>query len=68
MTIDKTVLTMLVNETFKPEAFDEKQKIKTYGKREGILISDFDGFMYDGNPIVKLKPDFPVTFENSTLE
>jgi hypothetical protein len=43
---------MLVNETFKPQAFDEGQKIKTFGKREGILISDFDGFMYDGNPIV----------------
>ena len=52
MTIDKTVLTMLVNETFKPETFDERQKIKTFGKREGILISDFDGFMHDGNPII----------------
>ena len=68
MTIDKTVCTMLVNETFKPAAFDDKQSIKTFGKREGILISDFDGFMFEGNPIVTQKPEFADIFNNSTFE
>ena len=69
MTIDKTVLTMLVNETFKPQAFDERQSIKTFGKREGVLISDFDRFMYGGNPIVTQKPEIlSEIFANSTTE
>lgn len=55
MTIDKSVFSMLVNETFIPETFEQKQAIKTFGKREGILISDFDGFMPGGNPIVSLR-------------
>lgn len=66
MTIDKIVCSMLVNETFKPEALDEKQSIKTFGKREGILISDFDGFMLGGNPIVTQKPEFVDIFTSST--
>lgn len=56
---------MLVNETFKPTTFDDKQSIKTYGKREGILISDFDGFMLGGNPIVTQKPEFGDIFKDS---
>ena len=67
MTIDKTVMTMLVNETFKPQTFDERQKIKTFGKRERILISDFDGFMYDGNPIVAKKTEFDDFYKDPTV-
>jgi len=44
---------MLVKETFKPVTISDRQSIKVFGKREGLLISDFDSFMPLGNPIVQ---------------
>ena len=42
---------MLINEAFRPTSFSDSQAIKVFGKREGVMISDFDSFMPDGNPI-----------------
>jgi hypothetical protein len=55
MTVDKIVFQMRVNETFRPLSVNEKQQIKSFGKREGVYISDFDGFMPNGNPIINAK-------------
>lgn len=51
LTIDKPVLEMQMIEAFK----EESQKIRIFGKREGLMISDFDDFMPRGNPIVNFE-------------
>lgn len=51
LTIDKPVLEMQMIEAFK----EESQKIRIFGKREGLMISDFDEFMPQGNPIVNFE-------------
>ncbi len=44
-----------MTDVFKPESLLTGKEIKSYGRREGIYISDFDGYMPRGNPIVKFK-------------
>ena len=51
ITLDKPVMEMQMIEAFK----EEGQKIRTFGKREGLMISDFDNFMPHGNPIVNFE-------------
>lgn len=48
MTLDKQVLEMPLSEAFNPEA----KGVRTFSKRQGLWISDFDSWMADGNPLV----------------
>lgn len=52
VTIDKQVMRMKVQEAFNPDQKTAASDIKTFGRREGILISDVDDFMPRGNPFV----------------
>ena len=53
MTIDKLVAKVKVGDTFL-ETDDQiaDKVIKQYERDEGLMISDFDGFMAGGNPFV----------------
>ena len=53
MTVDKLVAEMHVGDTFlDSEEQIQDRVIKQFKRDEGIMISDFDGFMRDGNPFL----------------
>lgn len=53
---------MLLTDAFKPESMMQGDEIMNYGRKEGVLISDFDNFMLNGNPIVNFESD---NFDNN---
>ena len=54
LTFDKPVLSVPMIEAFR----DGEKEATLYGRKEGLILSDFDDFMPKGNPFVNFKTSY----------